>query len=905
VSRATLRLYCNRMDTAGLVSLQPVGGAWGEYSVTYATLPSLGAAAQVVQVGQAGAYIAVDVTALVQGWLTAPATNNGVALTAGTAVLQFDSKENDLTGHAPVLDVALASAGPAGPAGAVGPQGPAGAAGTAGLAGPQGPQGIQGPAGASGLNFQGTYGALVTYALDDVVTYAGSSFVSLAAGNTGNTPGVTSQWAVLAQGGTGAGGGVGVAYQGTYGSTANYALNDIVSYGGSSYISLVSANHGNTPSASPGQWGVMALGAVGVQGPQGLPGVTGPQGLTGPPGPTGAAGPTGATGAAGAAGTPGLVYQGNYSSVTNYALGDVVLWQAASYASLIASNHGNTPDQSPGQWGVLTAQGPAGPTGAPGPQGLAGSQGPPGSVGPPGETGPQGAQGIAGQAGAQGLTGPTGAQGLQGPMGPQGPAGPVGMSFQGTYSSSTNYAEGDGVLYNGSAYVSLVASNHGNTPDQSPAWWGLFATGSPGAIGPAGPQGPQGLPGASGLPGATGAQGPQGPVGPQGPAVANYTGNYSSATNYGLHDAVSYLGSTWVSLVAGNVGNTPDQSPTQWALLAAQGPVGSQGAQGPAGVAGTPGAAGAQGPAGPAGPPASFMGTWLVGSSYAVGSVVGFGGASYVAIAGNVGREPDVSPTFWAVMAQAGTAGTPGATGPQGPAGAPGTVGVTYRGTWVAQTAYLANDVVGFNGASYLAVTTSLGSEPDISPSQWAVLALNGAVGATGPAGGAATVSVGAVTTGPAGSQASVTNGGTANAAVLNFTIPQGAPGSSGGSGGGSGGVSSAAFYHAVSFSFSYYSVSGGNSSASEADSVLTWVPAGCTASQLSVFSRQSNTISVMLRQGTPGSMADTGLGCSVASGSSCTATGGVAIAAGNFVDFSVSGASGAAAGVWVALSCN
>ena len=118
VTRATLRLYCNRMDTAGLVSVQAVSGAWGESSVTYATLPSLGAAAQVVQVGQAGAYVAVDVTALVQGWLTAPATNHGVALTAGTAVVQFDSKENDLTGHAPVLDVALASVGPAGPHGA-------------------------------------------------------------------------------------------------------------------------------------------------------------------------------------------------------------------------------------------------------------------------------------------------------------------------------------------------------------------------------------------------------------------------------------------------------------------------------------------------------------------------------------------------------------------------------------------------------------------------------------------------------------------------------------------------------------------------------------------------------------------------------------------------------------------
>ncbi len=117
VSRATLRLYCNRMDTAGLVSVQPVGGSWGEYSVTYATLPSLGSAAQVVSVSQAGAYVAVDVTAMVQGWVSAPSTNNGLALTAGTAVVQFDSKENDLTGHAAVLDVALASSGATGPPG--------------------------------------------------------------------------------------------------------------------------------------------------------------------------------------------------------------------------------------------------------------------------------------------------------------------------------------------------------------------------------------------------------------------------------------------------------------------------------------------------------------------------------------------------------------------------------------------------------------------------------------------------------------------------------------------------------------------------------------------------------------------------------------------------------------------
>ena len=91
----------------------------------------------------------------------------------------------------------------------------------------------------------------------------------------------------------------------------------------------------------------------------------------------------------------------------------------------------------------------------------------------------------------------------------------------------------------------------------------------------------------------------------------------------------------------------------------------------------------------------------------------------------NAGREPDLSPTFWAVLAQAGTAGR-GVTGCRDRRGAPGAVGVTYRGTWTASTAYHANDVVSFGGASYLAATTSLGAEPDVSPAQWAVLALNG-----------------------------------------------------------------------------------------------------------------------------------------------------------------------------------
>jgi hypothetical protein len=241
--------------------------------------------------------------------------------------------------------------------------------------------------------------------------------------------------------------------------------------------------------------------------------------------------------------------------------------------------------------------------------------------------------------------------------------------------------------------------------------------------------------------------------------------------------------------------------------------------------------------------------------------------------------------------------------GPQGPAGA---VGVSYKGVWSAGTGYIANDAVVFGGTTYLALATSLGSQPDLNPALWGILAQAGGAGPTGPPGAAATISVGSVTTGGAGSQATVTNSGTASAAVLNFTIPQGAAGVGGtGGGGGTSGIPFASMYHAVSFNFSYYSVNNTNSSATEAATVLTWVPMGCTATRLVVYSQQSNTITVMLRQGVPGSMADTGLSCAVAAGTSCTAPGSVVVAAGNFVDLIVTGASGTVAGVWTAVACD
>jgi hypothetical protein len=244
---------------------------------------------------------------------------------------------------------------------------------------------------------------------------------------------------------------------------------------------------------------------------------------------------------------------------------------------------------------------------------------------------------------------------------------------------------------------------------------------------------------------------------------------------------------------------------------------------------------------------------------------------------------------------------------------------MTFRGAWVTGYGYATNDAVSYGGSTYIATVSNNSAEPDTNSGNggaWSLLAQAGSTGPAGPAGAAATVSVGTTTTGAPGSSASVTNAGSSSAAILNFTIPQGAtgPAGSGGSGGG-GGFSGVAVYHSVqnNLNYPYYSVNNPNSSATEygltaaSYSALTWVPAGCTATALNVYSEQTNAITVTLRVGpAPSSMADTTLVCSsVTIGTPCSVTGSVAVSAGSFVDLSISGADSSPAAVWTALTCN
>jgi len=159
---------------------------------------------------------------------------------------------------------------------------------------------------------------------------------------------------------------------------------------------------------------------------------------------------------------------------------------------------------------------------------------------------------------------------------------------------------------------------------------------------------------------------------------------------------------------------------------------GGGGGTGPAGPVGPPGIQGAQGVAGPTGP----QGT----------------------------------------AGSAGGAGTTGATGPQGIQGVAGPVGpagLNWQGPWSPLGIYAPDDAVGFNGASWFCLNAvgPSASNPLIDPTNWALLASEGAVGPAGPT-GASGVAGAAGATGPQGP-----TGSTGSQGIQGIPGPTGAQG--------------------------------------------------------------------------------------------------------------------------------
>jgi Bacterial Ig-like domain (group 2) len=261
VNKATLRLYVDAVFAGGQFDVYnlPSTPTWSEKTLKYSTPPpALGTSATgghpiTVSSSSLNNFLLIDITSTVQGWLSNPSSNNGVALAlvGSTGYFSFDSKESFLTAHQPELEIVLN--GPAGAQGLQGAQGPQGSTGATGPTGPAGATGATGATGPIGVGLQGPSGTNGTNGTD----------------------------------------GVGFKFRNAFDSTATYAVNDVVTFNGSTYVATA-ANQGpsnSNPDVNSAAWTLMAQqGATGPAGAAGATGPQGPRGVQGPAGPPGSSG---------------------------------------------------------------------------------------------------------------------------------------------------------------------------------------------------------------------------------------------------------------------------------------------------------------------------------------------------------------------------------------------------------------------------------------------------------------------------------------------------------------------------------------------------------------------------------------------------------------------------------------
>ena len=353
VAKATLKLYLSPgTNPSGAIDIYPITSAWTEATLNTSSPPAASSTAFAtgIVVGKANSFLVVDVTQLVQEWVSSSLENDGIALVAHTSAtyVVFDSKEGIVTSHEPRLEIVLANSGPQGPTGPQGAQGPAGPQGATGSNGASGvpgaaatvqvgptmtvpagtpasvlnggtqnaavlnfliPQGPAGPQGPIGINNRGAWNSTTAYNKNDAV-FDSASYWAATAANTGSEPSPTNaNWQLLAGG---------IVNRAAWSSATNYNANDAVTDKGSFWLA-VTANSNSEPSTSPmnTNWLLLAgqgpQGATGSQGPKGDQGPQGLMGLQGPPGPM----PTGA-----ALTTASNTFNGNQTVNGNLILGN-------------------------------------------------------------------------------------------------------------------------------------------------------------------------------------------------------------------------------------------------------------------------------------------------------------------------------------------------------------------------------------------------------------------------------------------------------------------------------------------------------------------------------------------------------------------------------------------------------
>jgi len=160
--------------------------------------------------------------------------------------------------------------------------------------------------------------------------------------------------------------------------------------------------------------------------------------------------------------------------------------------------------------------------------------------------------------------------------------------------------------------------------------------------------------------------------------------------------------------------------------------VGTQGATGATGASVT-GATGATGPRG-----LTWLGAWNSGTTYLVDEAVSYLGSSWVCIQMHSNQPPDVSPSYWDLLAEQGSTGATGllgqtgATGPQGNVGETGATGVSIIGQTGATGVTGATGPAGFGFSGPTGPTGESGATGATGVGAIGMTGVTGATGATG-----------------------------------------------------------------------------------------------------------------------------------------------------------------------------
>lgn len=229
------------------------------------------------------------------------------------------------------------------------------------------------------------------------------------------------------------------------------------------------------------------------------------------------------------------------------------------------------------------------------------------------------------------------------------------IKYEGEWKVGTTYHAGDVVVRKGGSYLALATST-GADPETEPTKWGILA--APGAEGGGGGGG------------------------------ISWKGKWSAVVTYKKNDGVSRGGNSYIATTEPNLNKDPlTNEEVNWNLVAEKGAPG----EGGSGVG------------------IKWKGSWAVGTTYAENDLVEEGGSTYISIKpANKGNKPSATPTWWALVAKAGSDGKEGSAGPKGSSG------LRYRGEWAIGTSYQQYDVVKKAGIFYVSwkPTPQTGHEP-------------------------------------------------------------------------------------------------------------------------------------------------------------------------------------------------